>query len=63
MERSYVERHNKLRILCTTLCKNSNFIEAGVVGGASLVFIDHLRKMPVDLTEISSAPKLKVVAK
>lgn len=63
MERSYVARHNKLRILCTSLCKNSNFIEAGVVGGASMVFIDHLRKMPMDLTETSSAPKLKVVSK
>jgi len=44
MERSYVARHNKLRILCTSLMKNSNFIEAGVVGAASLVFIDSLRK-------------------
>ncbi len=61
MERSYVARHNKLRILCTTLCKNSNFIESGVVGGASLVFIDHLRKHATDLTEKSNAPKLKVV--
>lgn len=44
MERSYVARHNKLRILSTTLMKNSNFIEAGVVGAASLVFIDALKK-------------------
>jgi len=44
MERSYVARHNKLRILCTSLMKNSNFIEAGVVGSASLVFIDAARK-------------------
>jgi glucokinase len=43
MERSYVARHNKLRILCTTLMKNSNFIEAGVVGAASLAFIDAIR--------------------
>lgn len=63
MERSYVARHNKLRILCTTLCKNSNFIEAGVVGAAGIVFVDHLRKLPVDLRESAETPKLKVVAK
>ena len=64
MERSYVARHNKLRILCTNLCKNSNYIEAGVVGAASLVFVDHLRKQDLDLRELSAAaPKLKVVSK
>lgn len=44
MERSYVARHNKLRILSTSLVKNTNFIEAGVVGAASLVFVDALRR-------------------
>lgn len=44
MERSYVARHNKLRILSTSLMKNTNFIEAGVVGAASLVFVDALRR-------------------
>ncbi len=61
MERSYVARHNKLRILCTTLCKNSNFIEAGVVGAAGLVFVDHLRKQTEDIKEGMNTPKLKVV--
>lgn len=54
MERSYVARHNKLRILTTTLLKNSNFMEAGVVGAASLVFVDALRKLPV---EVKAAPQ------
>lgn len=68
MERSYVARHNKLRILCTNLSKNSNFIESGVVGAASLVFIDKLRNHPEALPEISSktsaskAPSLKIVS-
>lgn len=55
MERSYVARHNKLRILSTSLMKNSNFIEAGVVGAASLVFIDALRKMPVEVKTVKTA--------
>lgn len=54
MERSYVARHNKLRILTTTLTKNSNFIEAGVVGAASLVFIDALRKMPIEVKDVKA---------
>jgi glucokinase len=65
MERSYVARHNKLRILCTTLSKNSNFIESGVVGAASVVFVDALRKSSEDLKSAkagSSSPKLKVVS-
>lgn len=68
MERSYVGRHNKLRILCTNLCKNSNFIESGVVGAASLVFVNELRSLKEALPEISSktsakaAPNLKVVS-
>lgn len=65
MERSYVARHNKLRILCTNLSKNSNFIEAGVVGAGSMVFIDRLRNFPEELVEVkggkSDAPKLKLV--
>jgi glucokinase len=44
MERSYVARHNKLRILCTTLMKNSNFIETGVAGAAALPFLDAVQK-------------------
>lgn len=65
MERSYVARHNKLRILSTALCKNSNFVEAGVVGAASLVFVQTLRDMPEALeagSKSSTAPKLKVVS-
>jgi len=66
MERSYVARHNKLRILCTTLSKNSNFIEAGVVGSASMVFIDALRKAPEELKSAGKAgtasPKLRMVS-
>lgn len=65
MERSYVARHNKLRILCTTLAKNSNFIEAGVTGAASLVFVDALKKNPIELIHKTNASKnssLKVVA-
>ncbi len=55
MERSYVARHNKLRILSTSLMKNSNFIEAGVVGAASLVFLDAARKLSG--VEIKQGPK------
>jgi glucokinase len=65
MERSYVARHNKLRILSTALCKNSNFVEAGVVGAASLAFVQFLRDIPEDLdlsVKTTSAPKLKVVS-
>ncbi|MDB5036540.1 MAG: hypothetical protein JWQ35_68 [Bacteriovoracaceae bacterium] len=65
MERSYVARHNKLRILSTTLMKNSNFIEAGVVGAASLVFIDALQKQAaIEIKQIIKAPAtpLKAVA-
>lgn len=65
MERSYVARHNKLRILSTALCKNSNFVEAGVVGAASLVFVQSLRDIPEALesgSKSASAPKLKVVS-
>ncbi|TVQ80925.1 MAG: ROK family protein [Bradymonadales bacterium] len=65
MERSFVARHNKLRILCTSLSKNSNFLEAGVVGSASMVFIDQLRRSQEELkasSKTSSSPKLKVVS-
>ena len=68
MERSYVARHNKLRILSTTLMKNSNFIEAGVVGAASLVFADALRKQTqIEIKTLKpdagvTAPALKAVA-
>jgi glucokinase len=69
MERSYVARHNKLRILSTTLMKNSNFIEAGVVGAASLVYMDWLQKQAaIEIKQLKSsstpAPSagLKVVA-
>jgi len=51
MERSYVARHNKLRILTTSLLKNSNFMEAGVIGAASLVFVDALRKLPIEIKQ------------
>ncbi len=64
-ERSYVARHNKLRILTTSLCKNTNFMEAGVVGAASLVFVDALRKLPVEVKQQAKAPAtaaLKAVA-
>jgi glucokinase len=64
-ERSYVARHNKLRILTTSLCKNTNFMEAGVVGAASLVFVDALRKLPVEVKQQTKAPTaapLKAVA-
>ncbi len=60
MERSYVARHNKLRILSTSLMKNSNFIEAGVVGAASLVFLDALQKQAS--IEIKTAAKEKTAA-
>jgi glucokinase len=64
MERSYVARHNKLRILCTSLSKNSNYIETGVVGAASLAFIDKLRKNkePLELPKAGrkSTASLKV---
>lgn len=66
MERSYVARHNKLRILCTSLSKNSNFVEAGVIGAASLAFIQTLREREEELvsnTKSANAPKLKVVSK
>ncbi|MBN8555026.1 MAG: ROK family protein [Deltaproteobacteria bacterium] len=68
MERSYVARHNKLRILSTSLMKNSNFIEAGVVGAASLVFVDALKKQAsieiktVKAPVAAAAPALKAVA-
>lgn len=62
MERSYVARHNKLRILCTNLARNSNFIETGVVGAASLVFINALRESEVDLEELKESPKLKIAS-
>jgi len=65
MERSYVARHNKLRILCTNLARNSNFIESGVVGGASLVFIDHLRQSQEELVSakaVKKPPTLKAVS-
>lgn len=56
MERSYVARHNKLRILSTSLIKNSNFIEAGVVGASSLVFIESLRKQAaVEIKNLKAA--------
>ena len=67
-ERSYVARHNKLRILTTTLCKNTNFMESGVVGAASLVFVDALRKLPVEVkqqakaTAATTSAPLKAVA-
>lgn len=69
MERSYVARHNKLRILCSSLTKNSNFIESGVVGAASMVFVDHLRQLEEALPALSTGkaskttPDLKVVNK
>lgn len=64
MERSYVARHNKLRILTTSLLKNSNFMEAGVIGAASLVFIDALRQLPVEVKQSKPAgtTALKAVA-
>lgn len=63
MERSYVARHNKLRILSTTLMKNSNFIEAGVVGAASLVFIDALQKQAaIEIKQVKPTTTLKAVA-
>ena len=63
MERSYVARHNKLRILCTSLMKNSNFIETGVLGAASLAFIDALRKQsPNEDAGVGDATTLKAVA-
>lgn len=64
MERSYVARHNKLRILCTNLAKNSNFIETGTVGAASLAFIEALREKEEELVAPgkSSPAKLKVVS-
>jgi glucokinase len=63
MERSYVARHNKLRILSTTLMKNSNFIEAGVVGSASLVFVDALQKQAaIEIKQLKPASPLKAVA-
>jgi len=66
MERSYVARHNKLRILCTSLSKNSNFIETGVVGAASMVFLDALRQSKEELINPklagSKTPALKVVS-
>ncbi len=66
MERSYVARHNKLRILTTSLIKNSNFLEAGVIGAASLVFIDAMRRLPVEVKQASkpaaSSTALKAVA-
>lgn len=62
MERSYVARHNKLRILCTNLAKNSNFIETGTMGAASLVFIKALREseIAIDDMDTKAGPKLKV---
>jgi hypothetical protein len=52
-----VARHNKLRILCTTLMKNSNFIEAGTVGAASLVFVDTLQKQAqVEIKNVKTPP-------
>ncbi|PIR23256.1 MAG: hypothetical protein COV44_03685 [Deltaproteobacteria bacterium CG11_big_fil_rev_8_21_14_0_20_45_16] len=65
MERSYVARHNKLRILCTNLARNSNFIESGVVGGASLVFIDALRQSQEEVVSakaVKKPPTLKAVS-
>ena len=57
MERSFVARHNKLRILATELMKNSNFIEAGVMGAASLAFIDALRnQVTVEVLQTSNKP-------
>jgi glucokinase len=55
MERSYVARHNKLRVLTTSLMKNSNFIEAGVVGAASLVFLEAVRSLPVEVKQAKPA--------
>lgn len=55
MERSFVARHNKLRILSSSLVRNSNFIETGVVGAASLVFINALKEQTS--IEIKSASK------
>ncbi len=62
MERSYVARHNKLRILSTTLIKNNNFVEAGVVGAASLVFIDALRKQALIEIKTVKAPAVASAA-
>lgn len=59
MERSYVARHNKLRILCTNLSKNSNYIETGVMGAASLVFLDAAKEL-VTNEEEAETPTLKV---
>jgi len=55
MERSFVARHNKLRILSSSLIKNANFIETGTVGAASLVFIETLKKQTaVEITKIKA---------
>ncbi|TVQ79026.1 MAG: ROK family protein [Bradymonadales bacterium] len=43
-ERSFVARLNRVKLFCTSLNRNESFIEAGVIGAASLAFLGSLRR-------------------